>query len=420
MSRPKRSTAGRLREHHREGIGLSTAVGLALTLGIATAVCSFIAIDKVTENNPSQIEIVRAAFAAVAGVGGAVALVVAYRRQQDLEQGRFVERFGAAASQLGDADPAVRIAGVYAMAAVADECTTFSRRQQCINTLCGYLRLPYDPQHGSNHLTVRTRRTGPQLQNIEETYRYRQNDFEVRSTVLMVITRRLRDNANISWSHHDFNFGRAVFENANFSDTRFWGRTSFDDATFEGNLTTFEDATFDADYISFRDAVFSGHRTTFKGAVFRAERISFRDAMFCAKYTSFGDVNLSATHISFDDAKFTGEFTRFVDARFSGVSVSFDNAVFDGESIRFDQAVFNGSSTTFNGARLTGKAVWFVGVVFNAEYTSFDHAIFEGDKNASPGRIVSFEGRGIWRDVHFDWDSNPAEIPACVRPRNLA
>jgi hypothetical protein len=31
----------------------------------------------------------------VAGVGGAVALVVAYRRQRDLEQGRFVERFGA-------------------------------------------------------------------------------------------------------------------------------------------------------------------------------------------------------------------------------------------------------------------------------------------------------------------------------------
>ena len=62
----------------------------------------------------------------MAGVGGAVALVVAYRRQNDLEQGRFVERFGAAAAQLGSPDPAVRIAGVYAMAGVADESTTFS------------------------------------------------------------------------------------------------------------------------------------------------------------------------------------------------------------------------------------------------------------------------------------------------------
>ncbi|WP_067684067.1 hypothetical protein [Nocardia miyunensis] len=44
----------------------------------------------------------------VAGVGGVVALVVAYLRQRDLEQGRFVERFGAAAAQLGPTDVAVR------------------------------------------------------------------------------------------------------------------------------------------------------------------------------------------------------------------------------------------------------------------------------------------------------------------------
>lgn len=48
-----------------------------------------------------------------AGFGGLVALVVAYRHQSDLEDGRFIERFGAAAAQLGDTDVAVRIAGVY-------------------------------------------------------------------------------------------------------------------------------------------------------------------------------------------------------------------------------------------------------------------------------------------------------------------
>jgi hypothetical protein len=37
---------------------------------------------------------------AAAGVGGAVALVVANRRQNDLAHGRFVERFGAAATTL--------------------------------------------------------------------------------------------------------------------------------------------------------------------------------------------------------------------------------------------------------------------------------------------------------------------------------
>ncbi|PPJ36556.1 hypothetical protein C5E45_19225 [Nocardia nova] len=59
------------------------------------------------------------ALTVVGGVGGVVALVIAYRRQRDVEQGRFVERFGAAAAQFGATDVAVRIAGIYAMAGVA-------------------------------------------------------------------------------------------------------------------------------------------------------------------------------------------------------------------------------------------------------------------------------------------------------------
>ncbi|WP_174186921.1 hypothetical protein [Nocardia barduliensis] len=74
------------------------------------------------------------------------------RRQRDLEQSRFVELFGAAAAQIGATDVAVRIAGVYAMAGVADEFDGL-RRQQCIDVLCGYLRLPYSPELGGNHQT---------------------------------------------------------------------------------------------------------------------------------------------------------------------------------------------------------------------------------------------------------------------------
>jgi len=76
------------------------------------------------------IDITKLSFTVAGGVGAAVALVVAYRRQRDVEQGRFVERFG-------DHDVAVRIAGVYAMAGVADESTGL-RRQQCIDVFCGW------------------------------------------------------------------------------------------------------------------------------------------------------------------------------------------------------------------------------------------------------------------------------------------
>jgi hypothetical protein len=52
------------------------------------------------------------------------------------------ERFATAAGQLGsDKPPAVRLAGVYAMAGLADDWT--ENRQTCVDVLCGYLRLPY-------------------------------------------------------------------------------------------------------------------------------------------------------------------------------------------------------------------------------------------------------------------------------------
>jgi hypothetical protein len=73
----------------------------------------------------------------VAGIGGVVALVVAYRRQRGIEESRFVERFGAASSQLGNSDVAVRLAGVYAMAGVADEASG-PERQQCVDVLVAY------------------------------------------------------------------------------------------------------------------------------------------------------------------------------------------------------------------------------------------------------------------------------------------
>ena len=49
------------------------------------------------------------------------------------------ERFAAAAGQLGsDKPPAVRLAGVYAMAGLADDWP--ENRQTCVDVLCGYLR----------------------------------------------------------------------------------------------------------------------------------------------------------------------------------------------------------------------------------------------------------------------------------------
>ena len=101
------------------------------------------------------IGVLQLVFATVAGAGALVALIVAYRRQKITEADSahdrtrvFNERFTAIAAQLGDAQPAVRLAGVHAMAGLADD--WIQNRQTCVDVLCAYLRLPYDPDPGQD------------------------------------------------------------------------------------------------------------------------------------------------------------------------------------------------------------------------------------------------------------------------------
>ncbi len=107
----------------------------------------------------NQLELVKLALAVVAGVGGVVALVVAYRRQAVVEEENtravaaarrddtrlFNERFGSSTTQLGHERPVVRAAAVYAVAGLADDAPSQELRQTCVSALCAYLRLPYEP-----------------------------------------------------------------------------------------------------------------------------------------------------------------------------------------------------------------------------------------------------------------------------------
>src|ERR1700748_705281 len=110
----------------------------------------------------------------------------------DEQRGRTLnERFPTAPGQLAnDRPPAVRLAGVYAMAGLADDWE--ENRQTCIDVLCAYLRLPYDPDPGSE---------GP----AGERLAFRASR-EVRHTVIRVITAHLRDAAGVSWHGLNFDF----------------------------------------------------------------------------------------------------------------------------------------------------------------------------------------------------------------------
>ncbi|MGW5515454.1 pentapeptide repeat-containing protein [Nocardia africana] len=354
-------------------------------------------------DTPNQLDLTKIALSVSAGVGGAVALVVAYRKQRDNERGRFAQLFGAAAAQLGNADVAVRMAGVYAMAGVADEFAARGMRQQCIDVLCGYLRLPYDPDEGATHLSSRKFTEGTGGSQMERAYQLRQNDREVRRTIIAVIVNHLRPQAETSWSQCDFNFDDAVLEDVDFRwaifagghthlrGTRFIGERSanFENVEFVGTHVTFHSAHFESDAL-FRCTKF----TPTSGDVYTGRAgTSFVDAVFRGR-------------ADFTEAEFGGPRTRFTGARFAGSATSFTRARFTADSTLFDGVDVAGDSAHFDGVVVGSSRITFAGTRFDAERTVFDNARIGGGRGSTGADFSGVTCRG-------SVSTESAAIPGC-------
>lgn len=222
-----------------------------------------------------------------------------------------------ACDQLHSDSPQTRIAGVRALAAVAD---TYGGiyRQCAVEDLCEYL---YDgpaeqnAPHGAD----------PQYANVHGD----EGDDAVKSVILAVLAEHVRQRWATAqgagpvddhlWSGCYFDIVGAAFrEDVDFSAARFSGR--FDSGTVQfGAAARFHDVRF-------------GGPTHFTGAVFSGAA-DFRS-------TGFDDIAHFEDAIFHDVADFTG-------ATFND-STSFDTAVFLHQA-GFNGATFNGS-TTFEGA----------------------------------------------------------------------
>ena len=159
------------------------------------------------------------------------------------------ERFATAADRLGEDKPAaVRLAGVYAMAGLADDWP--ENQQTCIDVLCAYLRLPYERDPGDEVSVAR--------------WLAFRASREVRHTVIRVITAHLRQGAATSWQGHDFDFTGVVFDGGDFSGAVFsGGQVSFHHTEFSGGLVSFGGAVFSGGQVDFVRAVFSGGQVDF-------------------------------------------------------------------------------------------------------------------------------------------------------------
>ncbi len=341
------------------------------------------------------------------------------------------ERFVTIAAQLGDDQAAVRLAGIHAMAGLADDWE--ENRQTCIDVLCAYLRMPYVPDPGKDAPAAERLAFGAHR--------------EVRHTIIRVIAAHLRAGAPVSWQRLRFDFTGVVFDGGDFSGAEFsGGRVSFDGAEFFGGEIDFSRAKFCGDGASFSGVKFSGAKVGFNfaefsgrdrvvfdgaefsggsvdfdsakfplvgiscdGTEFSGGKVSFNNATFSGIWASFGGAEFSGGLVDFGTAKFTGGGTDFSDAKFSGAKVSFYFAEFSGRdrtdvanasvshigSVDFSNAMFSRGEVDFSSAQFTGAGASFREAEFTGSKVDFTMAGFSGG-------TVSFSGAKFSRsDVSF-------------------
>ncbi|MGW4398086.1 pentapeptide repeat-containing protein [Amycolatopsis nivea] len=334
-----------------------------------------------TEADRIRLDGIRTVGTIVVGTGGALALLLAARRQQtaerdlatkraelrlreqanddarhDATERRINELYLKAVEQLGAGQAPVRLAGLYALDRLAQENPRL--RPTIANVLSAYLRMPYD-------LPV----SGPEPRQ----------EREVRLTAQRLLIQHLIPDASqeLFWSGveldlsgavlFDFAMNSAALHNARFTGARFIGDAWFHEVTFTGT-TRFDDAVFDDDAWFVR-ATFSGS-SDLGGAVFRGEA-RFEDTEFVG--------TIMFRHAKFQQAaRFDQALLRGV-ARFSGAefehSARFDGAGFMTAPVFDDEAATQ--SAYFDRARF-GKEAWFDQVSFT-NYTTFENANFDGD-----------------------------------------
>lgn len=330
--------------------------------------------------------------AATAGFGAIIAGSLAYmngRDQRDSEKAiadrdhraevnrDLHARFTTATEQLAHPNsPTTQQAGVYAIAALADDWIANDTPQQaqvCIDVLCTYLR--------THHLAL----TPP---GARFDYSKPPHDQAVRNTVVSVIADHLRRTASSSWSTYEFDFTSAFFFDSIFEGVTFAGkRVTFSGATFAGHQASFYESTLASHRVDFTDTTFDADYALFNAATFSGGLITFNDAIFIGTNTFFDRVSIQADWMMFNKTTFAADTTSFQGAVFDGIRTTFSEATFSGDLVSFEDCTFS-----------------------PLRQVSFDRV------SVSDETKLLFNNPRAWGDVAFDWDDRPDNKPGNIYP----
>jgi uncharacterized protein YjbI with pentapeptide repeats len=310
---------------------------------------------------------------------------VAASTEADATERRITELYSKSVEQLGSDKAPVRLGGLYALERLAQD--NPRQQQTIVNVLCAYLRMPYEPpgdDESTDQLDIDARK---------EHDRQAQ-ERQVRMTAQRILADHLRPGKDLEqppdtfWPKIRLDLTGSTLMSLDFSQIRCLG-ANFRGATFVGEAR-FSLAAF-TDHAMFSSTKFAGrawfHRAilprgvTFSSAVF-TEGVSFTEAIFHVSARFIG-VKF-AESASFERAMFQGD-VEFRSAEFGG-KASFGSANFRGDS-DFSKARFKGV-VSFNKADDLWQPVGDVnqGATFTGE-ADFSEATFSGPVDS---RFVKF------------------------------
>lgn len=387
-----------------------------------------------TDQDRAGLDVVRTAGTLVVGTGGAVALLLAARRQrsteltlehqrevaaaaaQDAAEQRITELYTRAVDQLGNDQAPVRLASLHAVERLAQD--NPAQRQTIVDLICAYLRMPYTPPNGKPPDD-----DAPTEARIH--HEQQRQELQVRKTAQRILAAHLDPETeetfwpdidlDLTEAHlHNLNLAGCYIRESQFSGAQFSGRTSFARADFSGytsfigarffGRTWFEDAQFSG-LTWFNDAQFSGH-TSFDDGEFSAtwfEGTQFSGPTAFRAVRFFGNVNFTAAQfshiVSFHGAQFSMD-TTFKRVKFSE-DLELDGVQFSGE-VSFAGSQFS-KDVSFNDSRFLEDAMFAEAQFF--DFVGFARARFSGDAwfpNTQFSGDVSFATAQFSGDVVFD------------------
>jgi hypothetical protein len=290
----------------------------------------------------SLLELLRVALLVTGGVGAAVALVVAYRKQnlgeraerrevaeaelarradQREEARLFHERFTSAAAQIASDDLMICLAGIYAMSALAEDWP--AGRQMCVEVICGLLRKP----------PIGT--TGDGLRNAEER--------NVRDSAFRLLVEHFKEGPVKRWSNikidltgiemNEIDFSECIMENVDLILRRvrvpsreaiLFISSRFDNSRIDLSGSLFEEeSSIQAEEAYFERSTINLARTRFGGSVKLLNRSTFLTSSLDFDLTTFEGANSIG-----DDCYSYGSNFSLIGAKMMGGVKLFPNASF--------------------------------------------------------------------------------------------